>query len=44
MSFMRFLNLTIVDDIPSSKTDWNFKEQLIDLQLIESIFYLFLKN
>lgn len=26
MSFMRFLNLTIADDIPDSKTVWNFKE------------------
>ena len=44
MSFMRFLNLTIADDIPDSKTVWNFKEQLIDLQLIEPIFNLFLKK
>ena len=44
MSFMRFLNLTIADDIPDSKTVWNFKEQLIDLQLIEPIFNLFLKE
>lgn len=42
MSFMRFLNLTISDDIPDSKTVWNFKEQLVDLELFESIFVLFL--
>ena len=41
MSFMRFLNLTIADDIPDSKTIWNFKETLTDIQIIESIFDLF---
>ena len=28
MSFMRFLNLTIADDIPDSKTVWNFKSNI----------------
>lgn len=41
MSFMRFLNLTIADDIPDSKTIWNFREQLIDLQIIEPLFHRF---
>ena len=41
MSFMRFLNLTIADDIPDSKTIWNFREQLIDLQAIEILFVRF---
>jgi len=44
ISFMRFLNLTIADDIPDSRTVWKFKEQLIDLKLIEPIFYIFLKQ
>lgn len=44
MSFMRFLNLTIADDIPDSKTVWNFREQLIDLKLVEELFQLFLKE
>jgi IS5 family transposase len=44
MSFMRFLGLSIADAIPDSKTVWNFREQLIDLQLIDSIFDLFLKE
>jgi len=30
MSFMRFLDLTIADDIPDSRTVWNFREQLTD--------------
>ena len=42
MSFMRFLDLTISDDIPDSKTVWNFKEQLTDLELVDKIFSLFL--
>jgi transposase, IS5 family len=44
MSFMRFLNLTIADDIPDSRTVWNFREQLTDLEIIESLFELFLKE
>ena len=44
MSFMRFLNLTIADDIPDSKTVWNFREQLIDLKLVDELFQLFLKE
>lgn len=42
MSFMRFLDLTMADDIPDSKTVWAFREQLIDLELIEKLFNLFL--
>ena len=44
MSFMRFLDLTISDDVPDSKTVWNFKEQITDLNLIEEVFALFLKE
>ena len=44
MSFMRFLGLTIADDIPDSKTVWHFREQLVNLELIEPIFTLFLKQ
>jgi IS5 family transposase len=44
MSFMRFLNLSIADDIPDSKTVWNFREQLIDLKLVDELFTLFLKE
>jgi transposase, IS5 family len=42
MSFMRFLNLTISDDIPDSKTIWLFKEKLVDLELVEVLFDTFL--
>lgn len=44
MSFMRFLNLTIADDIPDSKTVWNFREQMVNLELIDVVFNLFLKE
>ena len=42
MSFMRFLNLTIADDIPDSKTVWAFREKLVEMELTEAIFDLFL--
>ena len=44
MSFMRFLNLTISDDIPDSKTIWNFTERLTDLGLVKALFTLFGKE
>ncbi len=44
ISFMRFLDLTIADDVPDSRTVWNFREQLTDLELINSLFDLFLKE
>lgn len=44
MSFMRFLNLTISDVIPDSKTVWNFRYQIVDLELVDPIFNLFIKE
>jgi transposase, IS5 family len=44
LSFMRFLDLTIADDVPDSKTVWAFKEQLTNLGLIERLFNLFLSQ
>jgi IS5 family transposase len=38
---MRFLKLTIADDVPDSKTVWHFKERLTDLDLITVLFDLF---
>lgn len=38
MSFMRFLDLTIANDIIDSHTVWLFREQLTDLGLVEEIF------
>jgi IS5 family transposase len=42
LSFMRFLNLTIADDVPDSKTVWHLKEQLIDLEIVTDLFLLFI--
>jgi hypothetical protein len=52
MSFMRFLNLSISDDVPDSKTIWNsctersrsIREQLTDLDLVDDLFCLFLRE
>jgi IS5 family transposase len=44
MSFMRFLGLTIADDIPDSRTVWAFREQLTDLGVVEELFSLFVKE
>lgn len=44
MSFMRFLDLTIADDIPDSRTVWKFREQITDLGLVGQLFDLFLKE
>lgn len=44
LSFMRFLNLTIADDIPDSKTVWHFTERLKDLSLTKDLFDLFVKE
>ena len=41
LSFMRFLKLTIADDVPDSKTIWHFREKLVDLDLVTSLFALF---
>jgi transposase len=41
LSFMRFLGLTLADDVPDSNTVWNFRERLVDLGLIEELFLLF---
>ncbi len=44
LSFMRFLGLTLADDVPDSKTIWSFRERLVDLGLAEILFNLFLKK
>lgn len=41
LSFMRFLGLTLADDVPDSNTVWNFRERLVDLDLVEELFLLF---
>ena len=41
MSFMRFLDLTLADDIPDSRTIWAFSERLTDVGLVRELFTLF---
>jgi IS5 family transposase len=41
---MRFLGLTIADDVPDSKTIWLFRERLTDLGLVEILFETFIKK
>lgn len=38
LSFMRFLNLSLGDRVPDSKTIWLFREQLTKANLIEKLF------
>jgi IS5 family transposase len=42
LSFMRFLGLTLADEVPDSKTVWHFRERLVELGLAEELFFLFL--
>jgi IS5 family transposase len=44
ISFMRFLDLSIADDVPDSRTVWLFRERLTDLDLVEELFNLFLSK
>ena len=44
ISFIHFLDLTISDNIPDSKTIWNFSEKLKDLDLVKELFNLFNKE
>jgi transposase len=44
LSFMRFLDLTISDDIPDSRTVWHFRKKITDLGIVEELFSLFLKE
>jgi IS5 family transposase len=44
LSFMRFLDLTLADDVPDSRTVWHFREQITDLGLVEKLFDLFLEE
>jgi IS5 family transposase len=41
MSSVRFLGLTIADGAPDGKTVWKFRQQLVDIELVEPIFELF---
>ena len=40
-SFMRFLGPKVSDKVPDAKTIWNFRETLIQEEVIEALFYRF---
>jgi IS5 family transposase len=44
LSFMRFLNLNIKDDVPDHNTIWNFREDLTKANIIEKLFEQFNKE
>jgi transposase, IS5 family len=41
LTFMRFLGITLADDVPDSKTVWNFKETLTEKGLVKQLFDIF---
>jgi IS5 family transposase len=43
LSFMRFLNLSVTDDVPDSKTIWLFRESITEAGIIEKLFDQFRK-
>jgi IS5 family transposase len=43
-SFMRFLDLTVNDRVPDSKTIWLFREQLVNQKLVDKLFEKFLTS
>lgn len=44
LSFMRFLGITISDNVPDAKTIWHFREQLTKAGVIELLFKEFLER
>jgi IS5 family transposase len=42
--FMRFLGLTLANDVPESKALWNSRERVTGLGLVEILLGTFLKN
>ena len=41
LSFMRFLGLTLSDNVPDHNTIWLFREKLVEKDLVEKLFELF---
>lgn len=44
LSFMRFLGLTLSENVPDDKTIWFYREQLANANIINSLFKKFLKE
>lgn len=41
LSFQRFLGLQLCDTVPDAKTIWNFREELKNTNILDTIFYRF---
>jgi len=44
LSFQRFLGLQLCDTVPDAKTIWNFREELKEANILETIFKLFVEQ
>lgn len=44
LSFMRFLGLSLCDAIPDEKTIWLFRERLVQVRAIDTLFYRFTRK
>ncbi len=44
LSFMRFLGLSLCNDVPDDKTIWFFREQLVKADIIDTLFYRFVNE
>lgn len=44
LSFMRFLGLSLCNDVPDDKTIWFFREQLVKANIIDTLFYRFVNE
>ena len=44
LSFQRFLGLQLCDTVPDAKTIWNFKEELNEAKILDTVFYRFVEQ
>jgi transposase len=44
LSFMRFLGLALCDTVPDEKTIWEFRDHLVQAEIIDSVFYRFTRQ
>ncbi|MDR3114859.1 MAG: transposase, partial [Treponema sp.] len=44
LSFMRFLGLALCDTVPDEKTIWEFRDNLVQANIIDTLFYRFTKQ
>ena len=44
LSFQRFLGLALCDTVPDAKTIWNFREVLRESDVLDTVFYRFVKQ